>query len=299
MPRRTSLNGKVVLVTGAARGIGAESARLAARKGAKVMLAGLEPELLEQVAGELGAQHAWVECDVTDDASVQATVEATVERFGGIDVVLANAGVASNGTVATTPLDVLLRVNEVNLNGAIRTVHAALPHITARRGYVMITASAAAFSGLPGMSTYCSSKAGIEHFANILRLEIAHKGVDVGTIHPTWIDTDLVRDQKAESKLFADAIAKLPGPAGAYTSVEDCAAAIIDGMERRKRKVYVPKGVVGMAVLKSFINSAAGDWVVRQQSKKMVPQLEAESKGRTSYFGRTSVGMGTPKDPVA
>ena len=291
MARRTSLNGKVVLVTGAARGIGEHTARLLASKGAKVALAGLEADRLQTIAGELGAP--WFECDVTDTASVQAAVDGTVEALGGIDVVLANAGIASSGTVATTPVDVLLRVNEVNLNGAIRTVSAALPHIIARRGYVMITASAASFNGLPGMSTYCSSKAGIEHFANILRVEVAHKGVDVGTIHPTWIDTDLVRDQKAESELFAEALKKLPGPAGAYTSVDECVAAIVDGMERRKRRVYIPRGVVVMAALKAFLNSAPGDWVVRREAKKAVPQQEAETERTQAYFGRSSVGMGS------
>src|SRR4051812_22683353 len=107
MARRTSLNGKVVLITGAARGIGEHTARLAASKGAKVALAGLEPERLEAIATELGAP--WFECDVTDQESVQAAVDGTVAALGGIDVVLANAGVASSGTVAVTPVDVLLR----------------------------------------------------------------------------------------------------------------------------------------------------------------------------------------------
>ena len=294
MPRRQSLQGKAVLITGAARGIGEHVARLVASNGARVALVGLEPERLQALAAELGPQHVWAECDVTDQASTQAAVDQAVAAFGGLDIVLANAGVASNGTVAVTPVDVLLRVNEVNLNGAIRTVSAALPHVIARSGYVMITASAASFSGLPGMSTYCSAKAGIEMWANILRLEVAHKGVQVGTIHPTWIDTDLVRDQKAESELFADALKKLPGPMGAYTSVEECAAAVVDGMERRRRKVYVPRGVAGMATFKAFINSAAGDWVVRLQARKMVPQLEAEVQRKGNYFGASSVGMGKP-----
>lgn len=299
MPRRQSLNGKAILITGAARGIGEHVARLVAARGARVALVGLEPERLERIATELGPQHTWAECDVTDQASVEAAVATATQAFGGLDVVLANAGIASNGTVAITPVDVLLRVNEVNLNGAIRTVSAALPAITARKGYVMITASAASFTGLPGMSTYCSAKAGIEHFANILRLEVAHKGVQVGTIHPTWIDTDLVRDQKAESKMFEDTLKKLPGPMGAYTSVEECATMIVDGMERRRRKVYVPRGVAWIAAFKAFINSAAGDWIVRQQAKKAVPQLEAEVQRNGRYFGASSVGMGTPKQAPA
>ena len=300
MPRRQSLNGKSILITGAARGIGEEVARRVAAKGARVALVGLEPDRLERIATELGPQHIFRECDVTDNESVVAAVDAAVSAFGGLDIVLANAGIAANGTVAITPVDVLLRVNEVNLNGAIRTVSAALPHITARKGYVMITASAASFTGLPGMSTYCSAKAGIEHFANILRLEVAHKGVDVGSIHPTWIDTDLVRDQKADSQLFTETLKKLPGPMGAYTSVEECATMIVDGMERRRRKVYVPRGVAWIAAFKAFLNSAVGDWVVRHEAKKQVPLLEAEVARNGRFFGASSVGMGAaPAAPAA
>ena len=138
------------------------------------------------------------------------------------------------------------RVLDVNLTGVVRTVSAALPHVTARRGYVMITASAAAFGAFPGMATYCASKAGVEHFANALRLEVAHKGVAVGTIHPAWIDTDLVRDQQAASALFDETLDRsCPAPPAARVSLEACAEAIADGMERRRRKVHVPRGVGG------------------------------------------------------
>jgi len=292
MARRTALNDKVVLITGAARGIGAETARVAAARGARVALAGLEPERLEALAAELGPGHAWFRCDVTDQASVKAAVAGAVERLGGIDVVLANAGIGANGTLAIAPVDVLLRVIDVNLHGVVRTVAAALPHVTARRGYVMITASSASYGALPGMSTYCASKAGVEHFANSLRLEVAHKGVAVGTIHPAWIDTDLVRDQKAESALFDETLTKLPGPAGAQVSVQACAEAIADGMERRRRKVFVPRGVVALAVLKPLLNSGVGDWLPRRQARRWVPRLETETLARGTWFGGTSMGMG-------
>ena len=292
MARRTSLAGKVVLITGAARGIGAQTARVAAARGARVALAGLEPERLEALAAELGPGHAWFACDVTDQASVQAAVDGAVDRLGGLDVVHANAGIGAAGTVAIAPVEVLLRVLDVNLTGVVRTVSAALPHVTARRGYVMITASSAAYGAFPGMSTYCASKAGVEHFANALRLEVAHKGVAVGTIHPAWIDTDLVRDQQAASALFDETVDKLPGPAGARVSLEACAEAIVDGMERRRRKVHVPRGVAAMGVLKPLLHSAPVDWVVRRQARTMVPQLEAEVLARGTWFGATSMGMG-------
>ena len=96
-----------MLITGAARGIGAETARRAVAKGARVSLVGLEPERLRALADELGERAVWFEADVTDQDAVDGAVAGTVAAFGGIDVVLANAGVGNNGTVAISPPDVL------------------------------------------------------------------------------------------------------------------------------------------------------------------------------------------------
>ena len=113
--------GKVVLVTGAARGIGAETARAAAARGARLALVGLEPEALAAVAASLGPAHTWQECDVTDQAALDRAVACVAETLGGIDVVVANAGVANNGTVAANPVAALARTIEVNLIGVVRT----------------------------------------------------------------------------------------------------------------------------------------------------------------------------------
>ena len=166
---------------------------------------------------------------------MDGAVAGTVAAFGGIDVVLANAGVGNSGTVAISPADVLVRTIDVNVNGVVRTVSAALPHVTERRGYVMIVSSTAAFTMMPGMAAYAASKAAVEQFANCLRLEVAHKGVKVGSVHPGWIDTDLVRDQRKDLKTFDEAFDRFPWPMNATTSVEECADAIVDGMERRRR----------------------------------------------------------------
>src|SRR5690348_11184796 len=103
------LAGKVVVVTGAARGIGAETARAAAAGGARVALLGLEPQLLAAVAGELGPEHVWFACDVTDQRALDRAVAGVVAALGGIDVVVANAGITNNGTVAVDPVDALVR----------------------------------------------------------------------------------------------------------------------------------------------------------------------------------------------
>src|SRR4051812_2384864 len=107
--------GKVVLITGPARGIGAGTGRQLAARGARLSLVGLEADRLATLADELGAGHRWFECDVTDQTALDRAVGGTVDAFGGIDVVMANAGVASNGTVAVTPVEALVRTIDVNL----------------------------------------------------------------------------------------------------------------------------------------------------------------------------------------
>jgi NAD(P)-dependent dehydrogenase (short-subunit alcohol dehydrogenase family) len=289
--RRTSLAGQSVLITGAARGIGAALARKAAARGARVALVGLEPELLAQVADELGPEHLWVEADVTDPEALATAVRRAVEAFGGLDVVVANAGIAPLTTVATSSARALARTIEVNLIGAMLTAHAALPEISKRRGHVLLISSAAAFTVLPGMSAYCAAKAGLERFGDALRLEVAHRGVTVASAHPTWIDTDLVRDTEAALPTFAETRAKLPGPLGAYTSVEECAQALVENLEIRGRRVFVPRSVGVVSALRQMVTGAVAEKVAMKVSAARVPALErdiAALGGRE--FGAHSVG---------
>jgi NAD(P)-dependent dehydrogenase (short-subunit alcohol dehydrogenase family) len=294
--RRYGSDGKVVLITGAARGIGEHTARALASRGARVALVGLEPERLQALAAELGPAHAWFEADVTDQVAVDRAVAGTVAALGGIDVVVANAGVANNSTVAASPVEAVVRTIDVNLVGVVRIVSAALPHVTARRGYVQIIASTASFTVLPGLAAYAASKAGAEAFGNALRLEVAHKGVRVGTVHPAWIDTDLVRDLKAELSTFNEMLRKLPYPLNQTTSVDECVAAIVAGIERRKRKVFVPRSIAVVSALRSLILGPVGSLPTQLAARTAVPRLEAEVAASGRYFGRTSAGL-AGRDP--
>jgi NAD(P)-dependent dehydrogenase (short-subunit alcohol dehydrogenase family) len=285
------LDDKVVLITGAARGIGAETARRLAARGARVSLVGLEPDRLAALAAEIGERAVWFEADVTDQDAVDGAVAGTVAALGGIDVVVANAGVANNGTVAVNPPDALLRTIDVNLGGVVRTVSAALPHVVARRGYVLIVASAASFTVLPGMAAYAASKAGVEQFANALSLEVAHKGVEVGSAHPSWIDTDMVRDQQADVKTFADALEELPWPMNSTTSVQDCADALVDGVARRRRRIYIPRSLAIVQALRSLFTGRIAELVIRRRARTLVPELEAEITRLGRWFGSSSVAM--------
>lgn len=286
----TSLNGQVVLITGAARGIGAQTARVLADRGARVAAVGLEPHRLAELVSSLGPGHLWAEADVTEQASLDAAVATTCAQFGGIDAVIANAGVASFGTVRTGDPDAFVRTIEVNLVGAYRTVHAALPAVVRRRGYVLVVASVASFAPLPGMAAYSASKAGAEYLTAALRAEVAHLGVRVGSAHPSWVDTDLVRDAMHDLASFRQARARLPWPAHATISVEACAEAIATGVQRRSRRVFVPRSVALLSASRALMVSPLASAVMRRRSAALVPQMEREIAALGRPFGAHSVG---------
>ena len=239
---RYDLNGKVVLVTGAARGIGAECARRTAARGAKVVVAGLEPEELELVAAQCGSDATWFELDVTDREATQAVVDATVERHGGIDVCIVNAGVAGGGPIRFVPGERIERIVEINLLGSMKTIKAVLPHVVERRGYILQIASVAAAVHSPGMSGYSASKAGVEAYANCLRAEVEHLGVGVGVGYFSWIDTDLVKGAD-EQRSYRVLRSKLRGPFARTHPVSAVGDAVVEGIETRASRVCVPSWV--------------------------------------------------------
>ncbi|TQS46310.1 SDR family oxidoreductase [Cryptosporangium phraense] len=288
MATRKFPRGKTVLITGAARGIGAELARQATAAGARVALVGLEPDRLSALADELGPTASWAECDVTDQAALEAAVESTLAAHGAIDIVVANAGIANHGTIAVSPPEAVARVIEVNLLGVVRTVTSTLPAVTAARGHYLLISSAAAFTILPGMTAYSAAKAGVEQFANGLRLEVAHKGVTVGSAHPIWIDTDMVRDLRDDVGAARESARRLPGFLGATVSVEDCASTLLDSIARRARKVYVPRSVAVLSAMRTIILGPLVERAMIAQAKNHVPQFEAEVLATGRFFGKNS-----------
>lgn len=288
---------RVVLITGAARGIGAALARRLVRDGSRVALIGLEAPLLQALATELGAAAAWWHADVTDQPALDAAVTAANEHFGRLDIVVTNAGIANFGTVAVADVEAMARVINVNVLGTIRTVKAALPHLIASKGYVLIVSSAAAFSPMPGMSAYATSKAAVEQFANVLRLEMIPHGVDVGSAHMLWVDTDMVRDAKDDLASFRRTLSQLPYPFGVVTSVDQCVSAFVAGCRARRRRVYVP-GVLGViSALRQLLGSALMQRVLMPTLKPMLNDAEAEMRAIGRPFGVHSAGMGEDGTP--
>lgn len=293
MARRSqSIEGKTVLITGAARGIGAETARRLAARGGRVSLVGLEPELLEAVAAECG-DAAWFEADVTDREALAAAVEGTVERFGGIDVAMANAGIGGLGPVRSMDPDAWERIVEVNLLGAYRTIHACLPHVIERRGYVLAVASMAAAVHTPGMSAYAASKAAVEALGDSLRSEVAHLGVDVGVAYYSWIDTEMVRG--SDSHPAAGFMrSRLRGPAGKTYPLEEAGEATAAGIAARARRIVVPRGFRAMLVARM----PAGR-LMETQARRHTPEfvrLMEEEIARAGAEASAAVGAGGQAD---
>jgi NAD(P)-dependent dehydrogenase (short-subunit alcohol dehydrogenase family) len=242
----------VAVVTGAARGIGLESARrLHATH--RVALLDLDGDGAAEAARRIGGDAVAAPCDITDRDAVVAAVEAVVERCGGIDVAIANAGIATAGALRHLDPDVLAVQLNVNLVGSWRFIHACLPHVIARRGYVLGISSAAAIVAPPGLGAYAASKAGFEHLLNVLRTEVAHLGVDVGVAFFLWIDTDMVRGTERYHPAFARLRSELRGPAGKTLPVSAAGAAIVDGVARRRRVVVAPGVVRGAYWLRGVL----------------------------------------------
>lgn len=164
-----------------------------------------------------------------------------------------------------------------------------LPHVAAARGHVLIVSSAAAFAAMPGMAAYCASKAGVEQFGNVLRLENHQRGVTVGTCHPIWIDTDLFRDIRDDLASFRAAFKRLPWPLSSVISVEQCARAVLRGIERRNRKVYVPRSLAMVQAMRPLVLSGFSDAITRAGAgAQFVGQMEDEVRGLGRSFGKTS-----------
>jgi NAD(P)-dependent dehydrogenase (short-subunit alcohol dehydrogenase family) len=295
----SSVRGKVVLITGGARGVGAATATQLVERGAKVVLVDLEADPLREIVERLGSASATsVIGDVTDLADMQAAVAHGVERFGGIDVVVANAGIASYGSVATVDPAIFRRLIDINVTGVFHTVRAALPQIVQRRGYVLVVSSEAAYAPAPGLAAYNASKAGAEHFANALRLEVGHQGVAVGSAHMSWVDTSMVKDAKQDLEAFRQLLSRLPGPLGSTTSVETCAEAFARGIERRSARVNVPGWVEVLRWLKPVLTSRLAELQGRREVRQLLPLMDDEvTRLGRSTSSRTTAQSAEHEDP--
>lgn len=238
--QRLELAGRVVFVTGAARGIGAEVARQAHARGAHVALVGRRGKPLQELASQLGEGAAAFEADVRDLDAMQRAADATVARFGGIDVVVANAGVAPpSEPILTIDPDEFERTVDIDLLGQWRTVRATLPAVIEQRGHILVVASIYSFVNGALNASYAASKAGVEQLTRALRVELAHHGATAGVAYLGFVDTDLVDDVFAQQQI-AEARSIAPQFVTKPITVTRASRTLVDGIESRAATVAAP-----------------------------------------------------------
>ncbi|MGC3004282.1 SDR family oxidoreductase, partial [Streptomyces sp. G35A] len=234
------LRDRVVVVTGAARGVGAALARDLARRGARLALLGHEGARLEAVAASLPTATVVREADITDEAALEDAARLVRTRLGLPSAVVANAGVAEGGPFVTSDPALWRRVIDVNLVGSAATARAFLPDLMETKGYYLQVASLASIGAAPMMSAYCASKAGVEAFAHSLRAEVAHHGVAVGIGYLNWTDTDMIRDAD-RYPVLRELRGHMPPPARRVYPADQVAARLGRAVEHRATAVYVPR----------------------------------------------------------
>jgi NAD(P)-dependent dehydrogenase (short-subunit alcohol dehydrogenase family) len=268
MRRAKDLAGQVVVVTGAARGIGALTARRLAARNARVALLGLEPGELARVSACCGPCSRWWEVDVTDERALTDVAAAVRDAYDRIDVVIANAGIAIGGPFIRCDARTFARVIEVNLLGSVATARAFLPALLKSRGYLLQVASLAALTPAPMMTAYSASKSGVEAFAHALRAEVAHHGVRVGVAYLSWTDTDMVRGAD-ENAALKEIRAGLPFPLGRTNPTAPAVDALIHGISKRAPRVYGQRWLQPMQIVRGAVPP-----VVARFAARTMPEIE-------------------------
>lgn len=255
MDDRYDLNGKVALVTGAARGIGFETARQMHLRGASVAVLDLDAQEAREAAERIGPRAIGLGGDVTDQNALMSTVAEIVDQLGGLDVAVANAGIAQKqfATVRGISGEEWERVFEVDMLGVWRTVRAALPQIVERQGQMIVVSSVYAFANGFGNSPYAVAKAGVESLGRALRVELRPHGASASVAYFGWVDTKLVQDAFAQEdssrvrELTPEWLLKRITP-------EEAGAGLVRGIEERAPRIFVPKWWRYMSALRGVVN---------------------------------------------
>jgi NADP-dependent 3-hydroxy acid dehydrogenase YdfG len=229
-----SLQGKVVAITGGARGIGKATARALVRKGAKVAIGDLDRELAEQTAAELGGGTLALELDVTDRDSFEGFLDQVEERLGSLDVLINNAGIMPVGPFVDESDRTARVMVDINVHGVLYGMKLALPRMQRRgTGHLVNLASQAGKAGLPGGATYCGTKHFVVGASEAVRAELRDTGIEISCVMPAVVNTELgsgLQETRAIKKL----------------EPEDVADAIVGALERPKFDVWVPRESVGI-----------------------------------------------------
>lgn len=277
---RYDLTDKVALVTGGARGIGFATAQALVGRGASVAIVDLDAAAAERAAGQVhDAKALGLAADVTDRGAMQRAVATTVERFGGLDVVVANAGIASRGaTFRAASSETFARILDVNLMGVCRTVDAALPEIVRRQGHVVVISSIYAFTNGVGNVPYAMSKAAVEQLGRALRVELVQHGASASVAYFGFIDTEMVHQALDKDPLADQMFESFPKPLRKRLAPAAAGEAIVRGIERRQPRIIRPRRWTVMSVLRGILNPLTDAQMERDaKTQEILRQLDARA----------------------
>jgi NAD(P)-dependent dehydrogenase (short-subunit alcohol dehydrogenase family) len=250
------INGKVALITGGARGIGLGTARALRARGARVVIVDLNLEASQAAAAELGdeSQAIGLAADVTDRGAMQRAVATTVEHFGGLDIVMANAGIANRAaTLRAMSSESFDRVIDVDTMGVVRTVEVALPEIVRRRGHIVVVASIYAFTNGVGVIPYAMSKAAVEQLGRALRVELVPHGASASVAYFGFIDTEMVHQGIDHDPLAGEMMATLPKVLHKRLTPRQAGEAVARGIEQRRPRIIVPRRWIPLSALRGIL----------------------------------------------
>jgi NADP-dependent 3-hydroxy acid dehydrogenase YdfG len=246
-----SLAGRVVAITGGARGIGRATAEALAREGARVALGDLDAALAERTAGEIGPQAAAFRLDVTDRASFERFVDDVQAQLGPIDVLVNNAGIMPLGPFTEEDDATTRRLVDINVHGVLIGMKVVLPRFVARgEGHLVNIASAAGKGPYPGGATYCGTKHFVVGVSEAVRGELRGTGVDLSVVMPVVVDTELATG--------------VGTPRGVpRIQPDDVAAAIVATLRRPRFDVYVPRSIGALTALSGMLPRPVREFVLR------------------------------------
>ncbi len=260
-----SLCNKSVLITGGSSGIGRATALRLASHGAQIALASRKRDALELVRAEIehaGGTALVVPTDVTDAEQVRQAVEATVARFGKLDILVSSAGLSMRAYFDGSDLEAMERVMRVNFFGALYATHFALPHVKKTKGSLVAISSLTGKRGIPSYAIYGASKFAIQGLFEAIGLELKHEGVHVGVVSPAFVDTPL-----RDNVLGPDGKPWVvpPPPPFRVWPVEKCVDRIVRLIVRRKRQALMPWFTGPLLMIDEMLGRVIGDRILRRR----------------------------------
>lgn len=281
---RRSLAGKVVAITGGARGIGEATARAIVAKGGRVAIGDLDVELAQKTAGALGGETIALELDVTRRESFEDFLSQVEERLGPLDVIVNNAGIMPIGPFVEEDDATARRMVDINLHGVIFGTKLAIPGLVRRgSGHIVNIASTAGKGGFPGGATYCATKHAVVGLSEAVRAELRDTGVEVSVVMPAVVNTELGSG--------------LPEVRGVKRiEPEDVATAIVSAIEYPKFDVWVPRESAAVYRLFQLLPRRASEAVGRLMKIDRV-LAEPDHRQRAAYEERAATVTPASSEP--